>query len=101
MRKHIILSVAVAVVTIFSSSQGMADEKASTSELPAALQAIGVDQSNILSQDEAAKVRGEAFIAAFRIDFVSANFATRLEFAGIFNAILISIDPLGLGLVIL
>ena len=101
MRKLIVLCVSVAVVAILSSSQVMADERASTSELPAALQAIGVDQSNILSQDEAANVRGEAFIAFFRIDFVSANFATRLEFAGVFNAILISIDPLGLGLVIL
>ena len=101
MRKLIVLCVSVAVVAILSSSQVMADEKASTSELPAALQAIGVNQSNILSQDEAENVRGEAFIAAFRIDFVSVNFATRVEFAGVFNAILISIDPVGLGLLIL
>ncbi|MCH7729848.1 MAG: hypothetical protein IH991_25765 [Planctomycetes bacterium] len=49
MRKLIIMSFAVAVVAILSSSQRMADEKASTSELPAALQAMGVDHANMLT----------------------------------------------------
>ena len=78
MRKLIMLSVAVAVIAVLGSSQAMADEKASTSEFPAALQAIGVDQSNILSQDEAQQVRGDYFFAVFQIDFFSADFATRV-----------------------
>ena len=101
MRKLIILCISIAVVATLSSSLVMADEKASTIELPAALQAIGVDQSKILSQDEAQQVRGEAFIAFFRIDFVNANFATRVEFAGVFNAVIIFIDPMTLSLAIL
>ena len=101
MRKLILLCVSVAVIAMLSSSQVMADEKASTSELPAALQAIGVDQANILSQDEAQRVRGAAFIAYFRIDYVNANFATRVEFAGIFNTVIIFIEPVGQTLAIL
>ena len=98
MRKLIIMSVAVAVVAILSSSQGMADERASTSELPAALQAIGVDQSNILSQVEADKVRGEVFFAVFQIDYFSPDFETRLLFLGDFSAIAITITASGIGI---
>ena len=98
MRNLIVLCVAMAFVAITGSSQLMAAEKASTSELPAALQAIGVEQTNILSQNEAENVRGEAFIAAFQIDFISANFAARVDFAGIFNAIAITITPGGIGI---
>ncbi len=98
LRKPIIMSFAVAVVAILSSSQSMADEKASTSELPAALQAIGVDHANILSQDEAEKVRGELFFAYFQIDFFSADFDTRLFFLGDFNAIGITITPGGIAI---
>ncbi len=98
MRKLIMLCVVVAVAAMTGSSKVLADEKASTSELPAALQAIGVDQSNILSQDEAQQVRGEHFFAVFQIDFITENFATRVFFVGEFNAIGITITTGGIGI---
>ena len=101
MRKLMILCVCVALAALTGSSQVMAGEKASTAELPAALQAIGVDQSKILSQDEAEQVRGEHFVAAFQIDFITVNFATRVAFTGTFDLIAIEITTGGIALLIL
>lgn len=51
------------------SSGALADEPATTSELPAALQQLGVEQSRILTTQQAEEVRGEAFALNFAFTF--------------------------------
>ena len=51
-----------------SSSAAAATQRATTEEFPAALVALGVDESRILEQAEADLVRGEAWVLRFSFD---------------------------------
>ncbi len=53
-----------------SSNEVAATEKATTADFPAALVALGVDESRILDQTEADSIRGEAWVLRFSL----ANF---------------------------
>ena len=58
----------VIALTVISSNEAAATERATTSEFPAALVALGVDESRILDQTEADSVRGEAWVLRFSFD---------------------------------
>ena len=93
MRK--LLAVCVAMIAVAAvSSNAMAGDKASTDELPAALQALGVDQSRILSTQEAQEVRGEAFAINIAINVTGPGFASALNLqSGAVNSITIVASP--------
>jgi hypothetical protein len=61
-----VLSIALLLTT---ASFVMADDSAATSQLPASLQALGVSQDSVVSQQEAHQVRGRTFYLLQHKDF--------------------------------
>lgn len=101
MRKLLIACMAFAAIAVLGSTSGAtAGEKASTSELPAALQALGVDESRIVTQQEAEQIRGEAFDFNFQLSFVGGGITVDINAAVAGGSILFAVNTGGIALAI-
>lgn len=85
MRTLILAAVILGSLSAFPSA-ARADERATTAELPAALQALGVEPSRIATVQEAEKVRGEHFVGNLQFTIITPGFATQFQFSGAANA---------------
>ena len=85
----------VALVIWGASSPVSAEEKAATSDLPAALQALNVGETAVVTTSDAAQVRGQGRQAAGVYTFViqTRSYVAAGSFAGYFNKASLLADP--------
>lgn len=92
-RKSIAAFAAAAVLSLGAYAKAE-DNRASTQELPAALKALGVESSRILTNEQAESVRGEALTGQLIWQVSGPGFTstTAVGFAGV-NSVVVIASP--------